>query len=158
MATEVDKLIGKAATKYVKAFRDELEKKKAVASRNLQASIHTSRIFNTGKEIGFEISMAEYWGAVEHGRKPGKMPPIAPIMDWIMRKGIPLKGKGLKKNQAKSMAFGIAKNIAKKGTIKRFGYKGSNFIKDASSKETPNFIKSLTEAMGKDIKFDITTK
>lgn len=28
------------------------------------------------------------------------------------------------------MAYGISKNIGKKGTIKRFGYKGNNFYSD----------------------------
>lgn len=92
--------------------------------------------------ISFKLKMPEYGEAVDKGRKSGTPPPIAPIKDWIKRKGI-LKSEKVVKGTRKtkkprpsfekrltSMAYGISKNIGKKGTIKRFGYKGNNFYSD----------------------------
>lgn len=86
----------------------------------------------------------EYAVVVDKGRQPNQTPPpIEPIKSWIKRKGI-LKServtKATKGNSKKAkpsfekrltaMAYGISKNIGKNGTMKRFGYRGSNFWSD----------------------------
>lgn len=92
--------------------------------------------------ISFKLMMPEYGEAVDKGRKSGTPPPIEPIKNWIKRKGILKSEKAVKgtrktkkpkpsfEKRLTSMAYGISKNIGKKGTIKRFGYKGNNFYSD----------------------------
>lgn len=52
----------------------------------------------------------QYTEQLVYGRKPGAMPPIAPLERWAQAK------LGLSGTQAKSAAFAIAKKIAKEGT------------------------------------------
>jgi len=99
---------------------------------------------------------APYAVAVDKGRSAGKAPPIEPLKKWIRRKGIlksekPTKGEKKTKQTKKarpsfekrltSMAWGISKNIGKKGTIKRFGYKGKPFL----TEEIPQLEKDITQ-------------
>lgn len=113
----------------------------------------------------------KYVKYVIEGRNPGKRPPILAIMTWIRDKGLSatqtqkskkilksLKSKRIKKGfkqlskekAVKSFAFAIATNIAKKGTIKRFGYKGKNFLKPVQNGLAKRISQRLTEAFKKD--------
>ena len=69
------------------------------------------------------------------GRRPGKFPPIAAIEKWIMDKGITLEGK----ITASSLAFLIARKIAKEGT-KYFQQGGTDLIESVI---TPQRIQSI---------------
>lgn len=53
-------------------------------------------------------------------RGPGSAPPVKAIERWLARKAIGGTGKG-----RRSMAFAIAKNIAKKGQTRSFTYVGT---------------------------------
>ena len=68
-------------------------------------SIETSATNNIGKIRG-----RDYTEYLKNGRKPGKMPPIAPLERWAQVK------LGLRGKQALSAAFAIAKKIAAEGT------------------------------------------
>ena len=68
-------------------------------------SIETTAANNVGKIRG-----RDYSEFLQNGRKPGKMPPIAPIERWVQVK------LGLSGNEAKGAAFAIAKKIAAEGT------------------------------------------
>jgi hypothetical protein len=50
-----------------------------------------------------------YAPVIEYGRKPGTMPPVDAIKLWVVRK------LGISGKEADSAAWGIAKNIAKRG-------------------------------------------
>jgi hypothetical protein len=107
----------------------------------------------------FKLAMNDYWEYVNNGRRPNKKaPPSAVIERWLKLKGvtnpqkilldIEIKHKGIsQKNQArrkllktkksltydkaiKQLSWMVAKSIGKKGTIKRFNYKGSKFYED----------------------------
>lgn len=56
------------------------------------------------------ISGRQYTEQLVYGRKPGKMPPIEPLIRWVIAKF------GYEYNRAEQMAWGIAKKIAKEGT------------------------------------------
>lgn len=59
------------------------------------------------------LKMADYWKWLEYGRRPGKMPPVDKILEWInVRKVLPRNNKKLPQ---KSLAFAISKSISKKG-------------------------------------------
>lgn len=56
------------------------------------------------------ISGRKYTEQLVYGRRPGKMPPIEPLIKWVISKF------GYEYNRAEQMAWGIAKKIAKDGT------------------------------------------
>ncbi|PHQ27857.1 hypothetical protein [Leeuwenhoekiella nanhaiensis] len=58
------------------------------------------------------ITGAPYTEQLVNGREPGKFPPIAAIRQWILDKPIPFLGK----IKLSSLAFLIARKIAKEGT------------------------------------------
>ena len=72
--------------------------------------------FEKGLEAIYEPNKGTIRGFVYlAGRKAGKMPPIGAIMDWLKIRGI----RPIRKNQSvRSIAFAIAKKIAKEGTRK----------------------------------------
>lgn len=155
-----------------KLLTDEVEKQKLVGTRNLSQSID----FNVkilGNEFVWTLVMADYWKWVDEGRNSGKMPPIEPLINWLRAKGIradlskrrkrmikSLKNRRVKKSlrqisqekAQRQMAWGIAKNISKKGTIKRFGYSGSNFY---SNIVTPQYLESFREKVRHSFKNDV---
>lgn len=71
------------------------------------------------------FSPLNYSGAVEHGRRPGKQPPIDPIHQWVVRKGI------APPDEARGVAYTIARAIGKRGT------KGAKMLQKAWRKSKP---------------------
>ena len=134
------------------------EEKGLDASGNLIASIRFEPKI-LGEVFQFKLLLPDYYKWVDEGRKKGKFPPINAILDWMRSKGIVprnTKGKRLKttKNSLKSLAFVIARGIAKKGTIKRFGHNGSNFYKEVIPNEK-DFVKSIIKRVAVAAKKDI---
>ena len=64
---------------------------------------------NVGLNSG-TIRGRQYTEQLAKGRRPGSMPPIAPLEKWVNAKF------GIHGTQAKSIAFAIAKKIEKEGT------------------------------------------
>ena len=69
----------------------------------------TLKVFISNGAI--KVTLPEYYKYVDSGRRKGSMPPINPIMDWIMEKKLAIP-KGMDKRQ---FAFAIANSIANKG-------------------------------------------
>jgi hypothetical protein len=115
-----------------------------------------------GATIGIE--MINYYQWVESGRRPGKRPPIKSIEEWITSKGIQVRQSKGESGQSvldrrKSMAIAIAGKIASKGTIKRFGYKGSNFIADVLTPQNVDTIaQKLSDLTGLRLQAYVTTE
>jgi hypothetical protein len=59
------------------------------------------------KEIIYSVPYADQ---IEFGRLPGSMPPITPIKDWVLRKGIAKDEK-----EANSIAWAISQDIKMNG-------------------------------------------
>ena len=55
------------------------------------------------------------------GRKPGRMPPIQPLTDWVIAKGI-----ATDRRRAKAISFAIARKIQREGTDRHKS--GDNFL------------------------------
>lgn len=87
---------------------------------------HTAKFFIKKNEI--ILKAPDYTPYILFGRKPGKLPPIQPIISWCKQYGIT------------ASPWGIRYNIGKKGT------KGNNFIK----KNENNIAKIVTEQVVKD--------
>lgn len=137
----------KYAKAYTVKYKGQLRKDKTYASGDLVNSIKP----DLSIENEFSILALDYMEQVSEGRGAGKMPSWPPksfrILDWIRRKNIIIKKKGKvvssSANNLKSLAYVIARSIGKRGTIKRFGYKGSNII---------DFVyNSLSKQMGDEI-------
>lgn len=114
-------------------IRQSIEQKKLDASGNLKASVAFETLQSSNEVHSLKFKMADYWEWAETGRRSGKAPPVQNIMEWITNKGIKVRQSRTESGSSvlarrKKMAFAISKNIAKKGTIKRFGYKGSKFL------------------------------
>lgn len=132
-------------------------------SRMLSDKNFVTKYTTTSDSLKLTIEIIpEYARAVDEGRAAGKTPPIEPIKQWIKRKGIlkserpsvskAKKTKSVKKakpsfeKRLNSMAYAIAKNIGKHGTIKRFNYKGSNFWTDVVGRNGDNSSTGMNEA------------
>lgn len=151
----------------VEALRKEVKRDDTYASGRLQASIHPQiKIF--GNKFEMQILMEDYWKQVDEGQKPGKKPEVSKILKWMRHKGIqpkPTKSNLTKPRSAKSrklfkdrrlaMAERIAEAIKRRGTIKRFGYKGSGFVTDYTKTLAERMMASIREATGKDITIQI---
>jgi hypothetical protein len=89
------------------------------------------------------VSMADYWRAVNDGRRPGKYVPIKPLMQWIRAKGFnknKTTGK-FEKFNIKGMAFAVSKSINKFGIAPTYFY--DNAFKGFEKKFESESVKAL---------------
>ena len=88
----------------------------SVVTGNLRASGKVQKVDDKTLDVGFFSSDARdkgYASYVEHGRKPGKMPPPDILEAWAYKKF------RLSHKEARSKAWALARSIAKKGTKAR---------------------------------------
>lgn len=96
------------------------------ASGALGQSINFN-VKSSAKKIELDITMLDYWGAVDGGRKAGKQPPIDKIKEWLSIQNVRDKIRfgqsdaAFTESEKNSLAFLIARKIGKQGT------KGTNF-------------------------------
>jgi hypothetical protein len=114
------------------------------ASGNLRNSIRWEL-----DDEGLRFYGADYYPFADAGREPGKMPPIAAIMQWILDKGITSQTIPLK-----SQAYGISVSIAKNGTV-AYRQGGTHIIADVF---TPAAITELAETIMLGIKAQVLNK
>lgn len=92
---------------------------------------------------------------VEHGRKPGKFPPRASIELWVRRKlGVS------DDREVQAVGFLVARAIARRGTIARFGYEGGEVMKDTRKEGKPkvlNMWRGMSVKLAKEIERYLTT-
>lgn len=121
-----------------------LKANKSMVTGDLARSI-TNETFE--KQLVENISVNEWYGIVVEegiGRGPGKIPPIAPIKNWLKRRALRPKA-GITLDQ---FAWAIATNIGKKGT----NPKARPFAAPAIKKVKEEFgDQALQDAMGIDI-------
>lgn len=121
-----------------------LKRNKSYVNGDLAKSI-TNETFEN--ELTENISVNEWYGIVIEegiGRGPGKIPPIAPIKNWIKRRALTPK-RGVTVDQ---FAWAIAYNIGKRGT----NPKAKPFAAPAIKKVQEEFgNEALQQAMGQDI-------
>ncbi len=100
--------------------------------------------------LKLRIELEDYWRDVDEGTKPkgatkeniAKLLPD--IVRWIGKKPSVQLSK-IKKRE--TLAYLITRAILKKGTIKRFGYKGSKFL----SSELPGFKENIIKVLEQQI-------
>jgi len=130
--------------KIVTQLKDRLAQQGLVASGKLQNSI-----YGVVTQTGINIFAEDYGIFVEEGRGPGKMPPRNKILEWVESRN--LQSINPKYKRPKDIAWMIARSIAEKGTIQRFGYQGSKFIDFVSKNIMVSLTKDIEESYLKDI-------
>jgi len=131
---------------FLKRVKNNLEKYKFNASENLSQSLRALPIKRNQNIVTVSIEIEDYWEDLEKGTQPQgyskenrkKLQPK--ILEWISYKPELQAIAGDKKGQ-RSLSYAIATNILKKGTIKRFGYKGKPFL----TEEIPQLEKDITK-------------
>ena len=125
--------------KFLDRVKKNLESFGFIASGNMFQSLKALPSTKKGKNISeVNIEAEDYWEDLEKGTKPKgyskeerkKLQPK--ILEWIKAKPSLQELAGTAEKQ-RSLSYAIATNILKKGTIKRFGYKGKPFL----TKEIP---------------------
>jgi hypothetical protein len=110
----------------VQRLSQGLQQDNSIASGELDTSINFN-IKSTQKKIVLDITMLDYWGAVDGGRKAGKQPPIDKILEWLSYPNVRDKirfgqnDSAFSESEKNSLAFLIARKIGRQGT------KGNNF-------------------------------
>lgn len=160
----MEKILFNIAQILVKDLRESATKKGVVATKRLRSSIAPTPAHTSGNIVEVAIVMDKHWKRAEKGRPPGKSPmkkigkswiAFKEIRDWITAKGIKLDvKKGQTTIQARAeLALLIARKIGAKGTIKRFQYKGSGFIKSVLTTANQKIIaEHLAEMQGEKIR------
>jgi hypothetical protein len=133
--------------KIVTQLKDRLAQQGLVASSKLQNSI-----YGVVTQTGINVFSEDYGIFVEEGRGPGKMPPRNKILEWVKAKGLTSSNVKYKRlNRPKDIAWMIARSIAEKGTIQRFGFQGSKFIDFVSKNIMASLTKDIETSYLKDL-------
>lgn len=85
------------------------------ASGNLAMNQTHSIVFD-GRMIKISLNLEPYWKYLENGRKPGKMPPVEKILQWVKVKPVLPRERNGKVPTQKQLAFLIARKIGREGT------------------------------------------
>ena len=87
-----------------------------------------------------------YWKYANDGRRPGKMPPVNVIADWVRRRNItPYALKNGKLPTTGQLAFAIAKKIGRDGTT------GIHFLEKSIDEQKSYWDDKISEAISNDI-------
>lgn len=152
--TDVDYLdnpIDNAVRTFITKLKTQLEQDGTEASGKLSASIRPLPTLQGQGVLKIRIELEDYWKDINDGTKPKgftkenrkKLQPS--ILYWIANKPSLQQIAGTEKKK-RSLSYAIATNILKKGTIKRFGYKGTGFVTNNLEKFKQDIIKQLEEA------------
>jgi hypothetical protein len=147
----VRRLLEKMGSEAIKRLRANINKDNTRASNALHDSMYYKIVKTT-----IDIYMARYAKSVDEGLNPRQGKPssyfVRKIKGWMQSKGIRgrLKNRSGKEDINKS-ARAIAEAIYERGTIKRFGYKGSNFIDRAINNIENEFDNDILTAFSSEI-------
>jgi hypothetical protein len=138
----------------VSRLKEQLYMDETIASGELANSIKAKEVVNNA----LTITMDAYGGAIDEGIRAGKRPPNGRrIKEWLRVKGIRLRdnttGRYLKQTDYNynKIAFLISRSISKRGTLKYFQFKGSNFIDRAINNTLGEFDDAILEAFNKEL-------
>lgn len=123
------------------SIRSEMQAIMDVRGMNATGRTRESITYEIRETRGF-LRGPEHIEYVERGRGPGKFPPLEPIKDWCIAKGIPVEA-----------AYPIATIIAREGT-KLFKNKEKSGIlsKTLTKARLDTFIKEYLENKGTEIR------
>ena len=140
--------------KTVSRLKEQLYMDETIATGKLANNIKAKDVVGNA----LTITMAGYGGAIDEGIRAGKRPPNGDrIEDWLRFKGIRLRdnttGRYLKHTDYNynKISFLISRSISRRGTLKEFQFKGSNFIDRAINNTLDEFDDAILEAFNKEL-------
>jgi hypothetical protein len=104
---------------YIKELTIQLIQLDKVATGSLLRSLDYEIIEKVEGQFEVIIKSLDYLKFVDEGRRPGKQPPLKPILSWVKTRNIRFKnknGQGFLKNE--QTAFIIRRSIGQKGIKK----------------------------------------
>lgn len=124
-------------------YRQRLIADDKVASGKLLNSIETYVTYNN-LEYLVTIKAEDYLEYVEYGRRPGKMPPVSKILEWVKVRNIMPEPRNGKLPTPENLAWAISKKIARDGILPTYSL--------ADTLETVNrmYLNLIQEAVQKD--------
>lgn len=94
----------------------------------------------------------EYLKDVDKGQPPGTVVDINSLITWVDARGL------APAENVESYAYGVQQAIYKRGTIKRFGYEGANFLNYIIEQDVPELVNDLELRLGDEIEKVIARK
>jgi hypothetical protein len=150
----VDPLMDAAMTETVMLLERETKRRTPVGVTealrgSIAGEVRYGQTADRGVLLGGVGTPMAYGAVVEHGRKPGgKMPPIDALELWVRRKVWMDGGDGGRRRptvqQARGIAFAIARKIAREGT------EGVHMFEEAL-RENEDKVRSIWNRVGMDI-------
>lgn len=150
------------------------DKFKVIASsQNFKSSGELDKSFRyESTQTELNLFAAKYAGALSEGISTGRGGSAADgeelqrnIIKWAKTKGIrpqikDKKGRFTKVTDRtwKSLGFVLARSIRSKGISKRFGYKGSGFVKTVKEQSEKEVMELITEGYRKDLLIELNRK
>jgi hypothetical protein len=111
MNIEINQQIKDLVDSIADIYRQNLEP--SYATGNL-ANFQTYIDINDGRFL-VTFELADYWKYVEYGRRPGKMPPIDAIEQWVKVKPVVPNAINGRVPDTRQLAFLIARKIGREG-------------------------------------------
>lgn len=146
-------ILDKYGRRITDRLRRQIREKDAVATGDLLRSVTYD---SDSKSLN--ISYNSELNAHSFGLRPNlHSPSRASIVRWMKAKGLQPRGKEATEKNYERAAFLIGRSIYRNGTIKRFGYQGSNIIDTAWSESqqkalSRDIAKAYQEQTTKDLK------
>lgn len=113
--SNLEKVLNEFSIEFTNLLKSEIIKNDMMASGKLVNTLEVSSVVLNGSEYKVILKAQDYLMIIENGRKAGKQPPIANILNWIEVKKIlprPINGRDITKC---SLAYLIARHIGKSG-------------------------------------------
>ena len=147
--THTMKALTEFGQKIVDNYRAELEACNYQDGQLYRTLSYSVKMENSSWLIS--ISLEEYWKYIEYGRRPGKMPPVSAIENWIKVKQILPRPITLKSGKSvvptiPQLSFLIARKIGRDGIRPR------PFFKQSFEAAKQEFLHIIEEAVLADIK------
>ena len=110
------KIIG--VTEVCNQIADIYRKKMDAAGYDKNGELYNFKWTTEWKDNLFEVyfELPSYFPFAEYGRRPGKMPPVNKILQWIEFKHLVPRSNNGRVPTTKQLAFAISKHIALHGT------------------------------------------
>tara|TARA_R110002012_G_scaffold78746_1_gene200587 strand:- start:7382 stop:7861 length:480 start_codon:yes stop_codon:yes gene_type:complete len=125
----IDEVLNKYGVKFTKALKRQLKVDRTYATGSTYKSIKYS-VKDSSLILEYDSTM----NIIDAGRKAGRrMPSSTDILIWMKARNVRPRdrfGRFLANTtqNRKRAAFAITRGIGRRGTIKRFGYKGSKIL------------------------------
>ena len=160
------KALGNIGKLIVGKIKADIKRKNVDATGGFSKSIKVEVADNI-ISVYSDKAIADYGSYVEGGSKPSSKHPfstkkIEGIRKWIAAKGIRPRPRGkdgrfikVKDYHYKGLPFAIARSVSEKGTVKRFGYKGSRVFETAFNEVRNEVGSKITDAFMEDIRNEL---